>query len=99
MTTIDFRETLYPELDDPEFRRGFIEAFFEQDGIVGIHYALQCIAEADRYAKTGTLPAEKPRATRRVVRRGKAKSSPNDADLLRRKLRAHGLDFALTLSK
>ena len=99
----DFREFMYADLLDPEFRRGFIEAYYEQDGVPGIHFALQAIAEADLYAKTGVLRPETPRPTKRTVshtgavRRAKPKRILNDADVLRNKLQAHGLDFALTV--
>ena len=92
----DFRETLYAELRSEEAKIHFIEAYFEQDGIIGIQRALRVIAEADRYAKTGILPVEKHRSTRRTVRRTKIKRSPNDAFLLRNRLRAHGLDLTVT---
>lgn len=91
----DFRETLYAELQTDEARSEFIQAYFEQDGVPGIHRALQCLAEADLYAKTGVLRPENPSPIKRIVRRAKPKRVLNDADVLRNKLRAHGLDFAL----
>lgn len=92
----DFRETLYAELQTAEARSEFIQAYFEQDGVVGIHRALRCIAEADLYAKTGVLTPQTPRPAKRLVRRARSKRVLNDADVLRRKLLRHGLDFALT---
>ena len=95
MTSIDFRQTMYDDLRDAEFRREFVRAYYEQDGIPGIHRALQAIAEADLYAKTGVLRSEKPRPVKRIVfhtgavRRAKPKRVLNDADVLRNKLQTH----------
>lgn len=94
----DFREIMYAELRDPEFRREFIRAYYEQDGVPGIRRALRCLAEADLYERTGVLPTEKPRSTGRVVRIARSKRILSDADVLRGKLRRHGLDFALATS-
>ncbi len=87
---------MYADLRDPEFRREFIQAYFEQDGVSGIHRALRCLAEADLYNKTGVLAPEKTHTVKRIVRRAKTKRVLNGADVLRRKLRAYGLDFVLT---
>ena len=95
MTSIDFREIMYSELQDAEFRREFVQAYFEQDGVSGIRSALRCIAEADRYAQTGVLPPEHPRKTKRVVRRGTAKRTGSETEALRRKLLRHGFDFRI----
>ena len=47
MRTIDFREIMAKELQDPEFRREFIIAYYEEDGIAGLRAALEEIAHAD----------------------------------------------------
>lgn len=47
MRTRDFREILADDLSDPEFRREFIIACFEQDGVDGLHMALDEIAQTD----------------------------------------------------
>lgn len=47
MRTRDFREILADDLQDPEFRREFIIACYEQDGIDGLYMALDEIVRAD----------------------------------------------------
>ncbi len=47
MKTIDFREFLATELQDPEVRRNFVIAYYEEDGVEGLRSALEEIALAD----------------------------------------------------
>lgn len=47
MTTIDFREFLATELQDPETRRNFVIAYYQEDGVEGLRVALEEIALAD----------------------------------------------------
>ena len=47
MRTVDFREFLASRLKTPEERRNFVLAFYEEDGIKGVHDALDEIARAD----------------------------------------------------
>ena len=56
MRTRDFREILADDLQDPDFRREYVIACYEQDGIDGLQMAFDEIARADteRSAKSVT---------------------------------------------
>ena len=49
MKTIDFRQFLADELQDPEIRREFIVACYEQDGVDGLLTAFDEISRADEH--------------------------------------------------
>jgi hypothetical protein len=58
----DFRETLVSDLPDPEFRRDFVIAYCEEDGIAGLRAALEEIAYAE--AVTAGRNAQTPSGDR-----------------------------------
>lgn len=51
MMTKDFREILADDLQDPEFRRNFLVAYYEENGVEGLRAALDEIALASEMQK------------------------------------------------
>ena len=56
MRTRDFREILADDLQDPDFRREYVIACYEQDGIDGLEMAFDEIARADANQLAKRLP-------------------------------------------
>lgn len=92
----DFRESIAPLLNDPEFQREFIAAAYEEEGAEGVIRALREIASANR---SMTKVARSAGVARTTLYRSLSRSGNPAFKTVRAALNALGLDFAIIRKK